>query len=246
MAELYGVVLLFFRAIGLVVALPLSGPRGIPRLTIAMIISSLGWSAELHVVDLSVNYFVQEFLIGYILALPLTLCVEFLGMFCGLAEQGRGATIAMIYDPTSNKTLQPLAVLGRNLMIALLFCSGACVELVSGFVSSLTLLPIGTFSHSPIQFGTLLLQLVIPLLGSLFSAFIPLATLYLIVEFGFGLVAKAAPQLLTIGESFQMKSLLLFALLSALLHLDLLTSLVPAAEGWKPLLQQLMEDSSHG
>lgn len=211
---------IFIRALGVFAFLPfgsdLSGVLQKFTLALALSIFVILKAPFFPAADLIALPF--EFLIGICLVIPALLMIELAAMFGELFDVGRGQTIAQVYDPLSFTQASLMSQFSRYFIIALLLVSGLLEKIWCAFDASFEVVKPGGYPLSALpQLGAALLAIEFQFLKGMFSAFLPIGLGFLTIEFCFGIVAKALPQVNLPSEPFQVKALFSFLFLLVIL-----------------------------
>ena len=229
-SSLIGIVAGGFRCLGLIIALPFGeGALGaVQRLFFALALSAALAPGSTHSVDLlSLG---GEFLLGLAIGLPCALLMEMCGSFGELFDTARGQNLGQIVDPLSNQQSAAMGILFRAALLALLCIAGILPVMVSALSESFQVIPPGTVTpHSLVEHGQMMVMLVQRLLHGLFSAFLPLAIFFLLIDLGIGFVGKVKPGFQLSQEGFVAKTLLGIVLLLATLAIAPVASLMHLA-----------------
>lgn len=164
-----------------------------------------------------------EFLIGMLLAMPAALLLQCAIIWGELLDWGRGLTMANLIDPASQHSLSPFSILMNWLLWCYVLLMGGVELLVAGLLKSYQAVP--AYGLTPLALsgvGAGLLSLISQQLNGAFSAFLPLAAIYLLVDLSVGLLSKLVPQVCFSHESFILKSglALVFLMIAAQLQLE--------------------------
>lgn len=149
---------------------------------------------------------VTELLIGAMMGFAMELFVIGIEFAGELMDTQSGLSAASALDPSSGNNTTILSKLTRWAAIIIFLIVGGHHVVLSGLYQSFVLCPIG----SPINFsgGT---QLLMQLGGSIFGVAIqiaaPIMLVMLLIDFGFGMLSKVAPQVNVFQLSFQVKPL---------------------------------------
>jgi len=208
----------FVRALGMCLILPLGENWVLKKIGFCVALSFLGGPAILEGLDQGDNYFFLplDFLIGFALGLPFALVVTGGGMIGALFDTLRGQTMLRIFDPSSATEDSGTEVLCKHVTLTYLVLMGAFEIFIRGYLESLARFPHGTLSSLTLQavvYRMLLFNSKI--MTQLFAVVLPYAVLFLSIELLFGVVTKLLPGMSFQCETFQVKSVLGFALLGA-------------------------------
>ena len=163
-----------------------------------------------------------EFVIGVLISVPAVMVISCVSMCGELIDSGRGQTIGLLYSPLSGHGASSTSMLGSVGIWAFLLFFGILETLMSGLVSSIALLPLGSFAFTELDIiGRNLLAVIEPILSLTFSFYFPFAILFLVIDLGFGFVAKLTPQANPYSEAIQLKTYVAFAMLALLTRYDL-------------------------
>ncbi len=176
-----------------VIPLPPHMPQGVVLFALAIITELL--------IGAMMGFAMQLFVIG----------IEFAGE---LMDTQAGMSAASALDPSSGNNTTILSRLTRWISIVIFLIIGGHHVVLSALYQSFVLCPIG----SPINFagGT---QLLMQLGGAIFGVAIqiaaPILLVMLLMDFGFGMLSKIAPQVNVFQLSFQVKPIVaVFVLLT--------------------------------
>ncbi|RMD88183.1 MAG: type III secretion protein [Candidatus Dadabacteria bacterium] len=176
---------------------------------------------------------VWSFVYGFLVALPAALFVSIASSWGALADIGRGQTIASVYNPDFHSPSSQMADAIKRLGIALVLLSGAMVEGVGALYRGGGL----ALKGDPFVVSVEMMGAIGRYLSSLFDIYLPLGACFIVVEVGAAFLGKAIPKISLYGESFSIKSIVLYGILTAISFTDFLpavktVSYVP----FKPLL----------
>ncbi len=149
----------------------------------------------------------QEFVIGWLLGLPIALLVDVANMSGELIDSGRGQTIGLFYNPQTSQVDSLTGMFFSNGLLALLFISGIGDHLIHAFGESLVLIPPGSVNiNTIVPAAQKLLSLTVSLLASLMISVAGFMIIFLAIEASVGYVGKIVPQLSLQTESFLAKT----------------------------------------
>jgi type III secretory pathway component EscT len=218
-------VLGFFRAMGLLVNIPLgsSSLSAAMRFGCAALLSILGLSLSSDARELSYLHIGAEFLIGFCLGLPAGLLLSGAAMFGELFDTGRGQSIGSLYDPFSASHDSQLAVMFRQFTWAYILFLGGGEILIGDYLESLHSVTLGApfETNELLKLGAIMVTSTCACLSGVLSAYLPCAALFLMLDLGLGFLGKLLPQHNFASESFILKSGLGAAILWGMWRLDL-------------------------
>ena len=119
--------LAFVRALGVVAFLPteiFSTGLGL-RLLLAALLGLSGMSGAERIFEINSLTYMQELMLGFLVALPLLLIVQACDLFGDLFESLRGQTAGSIADPLFSGETSHLALFCKSLAILILLSAGA-------------------------------------------------------------------------------------------------------------------------
>jgi len=231
----------FFRALGVIVVLPigdkLSGIVQKVMLAAGLALLTAGSIGETH--SSGIFGALGEFLIGFVISLPLALAVSAAKMWGELFDAGRGQTIGSMYDPVNGSSLSSMAFLSKHYVWVLLLITGTLDRTILSYYESFSIIGAGGFTISNL---TIFSQAIMIMLGytlvGLISFYLVFASLFLLVDCFVGLISKSVPQVSFFSESFQVKTYLGFALILYVHQFDVVSSFYTLTDGSLEILRQ--------
>lgn len=210
--------LCFARTFGIVTLLPFSKTllSAAWRVVFTLLITFMTAPASVALEDWNIWQLPQQFLVGFIIALPVALFVSLAKMMGFLLDTGRGQTMGVLYDPVAGISDVYTAVLLRYYVWALLLFQGIMEKLILALKQSYQILPLADKASAAVimsDFSPVLIRLLNFFIAQLWSLFLPFAILFLCVDFAFGLISRALPRMMFYAEAFQVKSYLMLLLL---------------------------------
>lgn len=167
-----------------------------------------------------------EFLIGIIIAVPTAIVLECAAIWGELLDWGRGQTMANLIDPLTHRSTAPTAMLLHWAIWIYVITAGGLELVLNGFAQSFQLVPAFALEVSMLPgIGQRLLVLIGQQLSGVFGIFLPLACIYLLVDFCVGILSKLLPQVSFTHESFISKSALALIFLCIVSQMQLEESL---------------------
>ena len=128
-----------------------------------------------------------------------------------------GFSLGGVIDPLSGNMAAPIGRLQQLLGIAILFAINGHISIVTAFVRSVEVAPLGTLDLAELASG--IAEMVVVLLAAAIEIALPILTALFCAELALGLLGKAAPQLNILVIGFAVKTLIAFSLLGATLVL---------------------------
>lgn len=128
-----------------------------------------------------------------------------------------GFSLGGVIDPLSGNMAAPMGRLYQLLGLALLFAINGHISIVSAFIRSVEVAPLGKVDVAALASG--LTEMVVVLFASAIEIALPILTALFCTEVALGLLGKAAPQLNILVIGFAVKALIAFMLLGATLVL---------------------------
>lgn len=128
-----------------------------------------------------------------------------------------GFAMGGVIDPLTGNTSTPIGRLHQLLGIAILFAINGHALIVSAFIRSVEMAPMG--SIDPARVAENIARLVATLLAAAIEIALPMLAALFCTEVALGLLGKAAPQLNILVIGFAIKGFLAFVLLGATLVL---------------------------
>jgi len=231
----------FFRALGLIAVLPigdkLSGVIQKLLLAAGLALLSAGSieSSGLHGVFGAVG----EFLIGFVISIPLALAVSAAKMWGELFDAGRGQTIGSMYDPVNGSSLSSMAFLAKHYVWVLLLITGTLDRTIFSYYESFSIISPGEFAMANLSAFSqgIIIMLGYTLIG-LISLYLVFAALFLLIDCFVGLISKSVPQVSFFSESFQVKTYLGFLLILYIHQFDVVSSFHVLTDGSLEILRQ--------
>lgn len=150
---------------------------------------------------------VTELLIGAMMGFAMELFIIGIEFAGELMDTQAGMSAASALDPSSGNNTTILSKMTRWMAVVVFLMIGGHHVVLSALYQSFVLCPIG----SPINFsgGT---QLLMQLGGAIFGVAIqiaaPIMLVMLLIDFGFGMLSKVAPQVNVFQLSFQVKPII--------------------------------------
>jgi|GEM_PF-2927801 len=194
----------FCRAVGMLFFLPLS-------MTMISVLFRFGLGLMLALIGLlwggspGDTPYVFEVLIGIVLALPFLLGHQLISGWGELLDTQRGQSFGFFYDSTGGEQSLPTAQLLGWLFFAVAAASGAFALLIFNYLQSFRIVRTELVTFAGL--GEVIFPVVLATLSQTFMLFLPLACLFVLVDFLFGIVSRFAPGSLVQGEAFLLKSL---------------------------------------
>jgi len=214
-AVLPALVLCFFRALGFFAAWPVgSGFLGCLNRVLLAAFLTLALS-PMPVTCGGLGYLALglEFVIGFLVALPLALLVSTASMWGELFDTARGQSIGHLYDPWQESAESQMGQLARWFILVYILWIGGAEVLLANFYLSFDAVSMNFCGGKMVVgLGEKLFVAVVALLRGLLAVFMPFAILNLIVELAGGFLSRVLGQVSLIGEAFSIKSMLGLAL----------------------------------
>jgi len=194
----------FCRAVGMLFFLPLS-------MTLLNVLFRFGLGLMLALIGLfwggspAGTPYLYDVLIGVVLALPFLLGHQLIAGWGELLDTQRGQSFGFLYDSSSGEQSLPTAQLLGWLFFAVCAASGAFALLIFNYLSSFSM--INTELLSFVSLAEAIFPVIVATLTRTFMLFLPLATLFVLVDILFGIISRFSPGGLVQGEAFLLKSL---------------------------------------
>lgn len=128
-----------------------------------------------------------------------------------------GFSLGGVIDPLSGNMAAPMGRLYQLMGLAFLFAINGHISIVSAFVQSVEVAPLGKVDIAAVASG--LTEMVVVMFSSAIQIALPILTALFCTEVALGLLGKAAPQLNILVIGFAVKALIAFMLLGATLVL---------------------------
>lgn len=219
--------LLFARLLPLVVFTPLFGGDATPRrlrmgitilLTLALLPGFLPISAAFRPqwLDYAI-LIIKEALVGFALALFVLILFEIFSAFGAMVDLARGATLANLFDPLTQKQESLLAVFFLQMTLALFFALGGHRVLLDALAESLVAVPLWGLPRVGQGSAWALIGLTADLFSVALKLAAPVFVVLLLLDIALGLINRVAPQIQVFFLSLTIKGCLgLFVVLCGL------------------------------
>lgn len=219
----------FLRACGMMAVLPFGGDSfaQILRVSLAAGIALIYGPYVTSYEGAGVVALIAEFILGVIIALPTAITVSLAEMMGELLDNGRGQSLARLYDPNSGQDSHSvLSVLGKWWVWGVILSLGALEANLVALISSFNFIPSRGFNINNFsEIGLNLLTIVSTMLVNFLLAFMPFAILFLVIDLAFGFFSRLVSNLSTSGESFMVKTIATSIIILALQSFDLMPAM---------------------
>ena len=209
--HLAGIILIGFRALGLLSMLPLGG--GVimngQRLLLACGLGLLMKDAAPVWPQAGAAALLGEYLLGLLCGLPAAMLVSCAEMWGDLFDALRGQNIAQMYDSSFEREQAQSGIFARNFLWSNLLLLGVGENLLAGFYRSFSYVNAGAIGHTDWDLTAYrLMHWSVGFMVELFCLFAPIAALFLLIDLAALFSAKLLPHVSLGSEVFQIKSLL--------------------------------------
>ncbi len=149
----------------------------------------------------------KEVFIGLFIGFFCSLIFEIIQCIGSLVDTQRGSSMSSVFDPTLGDQTSVLGALLQRLFVVLFFAGGFFLVFLTGFYESFQLWPILSFDPwiHPL-FGPLMLREMDSFMRLILLWSAPMLVVMVLVDVGFGLINRFAPQLNVFFLSMPVKS----------------------------------------
>lgn len=229
----------FFRALGLLLALPFGFDvvSVFVRISLAALIASCGYELALPGAEPSVLLILGNVLLGFLLGIPAALVFHGAEWFGEFFDVARGQTVGSIINPFHESSTVTARLCSSALWAWLLF-TGLLCELITAFGESFSIVrELGLGLSVLPAVGARLFSFLCSYLGGMAGSVLPFLIVFVGIEVAFGFLSKLLPGARFSGETFGIKLVLGFVVLAALADQEFFLGLFGAAKSVPVLLE---------